>query len=165
MVKPISQMPRDLLRRVDKIETAIERSKRETLRAAAMAAKNAQQDVMTADAGGDLVLGRVRSGKGAKIGARFTVVGDSVTVQATGPVPLVANAMPPHAIPKTGARLRRQRKRLAIPGVGVRMSVSHLGTKGKDTWNEGRKRAEPRVKTVIGRRTDGVVRRAFRSGG
>lgn len=165
MVKPLSQMPSDLRRRIDKIETAIERSARDSIRAAAAEAKATQQDVMRRDAGGDLRLSRVRSGRGAKIGASYKLTPVSpwsATVRATGPVPLIASRIKPHAIPKAG---RRRRKMLAIPGIGVRASVQHPGTKGKDTWDRGRKRAAPKVTKIIGRRTDEAVKRAFLTGG
>lgn len=161
MVKPLSQMPADLKKRVGKIDEAIERSARESVTKAAKAAKDAQLDVMRADAGGDLRLSRVRSGRGARIGVRYTVSGHTAIVKAIGPVPLLANQIKPHPIPKPG----RRRKVLAIPGIGVRASVNHPGTKGKDTWNRGREHAQPKVTIVIGRNTDAAVKKAFLSGG
>lgn len=168
MPRDISHLAGDLTKRIHALDKAIERDGRDTLRAAAAEAKAAQLDVMKADAGGDLVLGRVRSGRGAKIGASTSVslMGDkfTATVKATGPVPLLANTIPAHAIPKAGGRARR-RKVLVIPGVGVRESAHHPGTKGKDTWNRGREKAQPRVTRVVTNRTDKSVKRAFQSGG
>jgi hypothetical protein len=165
-VRDVSHLPGDLKRRVDKIETAIDRSARESVRLAAQTAKSIQLDVMKADAGGDLKLSRVRSGKGAAIGARYDLRGmgreSTAEVKATGPVPLIANPSKPHPIPRKNAR---RRKVLNIPGIGVRASAQHPGTKGKDTWNRGREKAEPKIKTVIGRNTDQAVAKAFRSGG
>ncbi len=165
MPRDISHLPGDLLKRIDAIDTAIDKSARESIRLAAQAAKVEQLDVMRADAGGDLRLGRVRSGKGAAIGVRYDIRGSgrnvSAEVKATGPMPLLANPIPAHHIPKAG----RRRKVLAIPGVGVRASANHPGTRGKDTWNRGRERAEPKVRTVIGKNTDEAVIRAFKSGG
>jgi len=162
MVAPLSQMPGDLKRRVDKIDRAIKTHETEMLRAGAMAAKREQLDVMRTDAGGDLILSRVRSGKGARIGVSFTVGPHEAIVKATGPLPLLANPIPAHTIPKAG---RRRRKVLAIPGIGPRASAQHPGTKGKDTWEHGRKQAIPKVKVAIGKRSDEVVKRAFQSGG
>lgn len=167
MVKPLSQLPADLRRRVDKIGDAIDRSVRDTVRAAAIAAKDAQLQAMREDAGGDLRLSRVRSGKGAKIGARYDLAGQgrhsTATVRAIGPVPLIANPIKAHTIPR--ARGRRSRKRLSIPGIGVRMSVDHPGVRrGKDTWNRGARKAAPRVTKIMGTRTDAAVRRAFLNG-
>jgi len=164
--RDISHLAGDLTRRLDKIEQAIEQSAHSSMRQAAVVAKDAQLEQMRTDAGGDLRLSRVRSGKGAAIGARYNLSGVGTTttaeVSATGPLPLLTNPMPPHRIPKTGGR---RRKPLVIPGVGVRASAEHPGTKGKDTWNKGRERARPRVTTVIGRNTDQAVRKAFLSGG
>ena len=161
MARDISHLAGDLKRRADKIDRAIKTHESEMLRAGAMAAKGAQLDVMKVDAGGDLTLSRVRSGRGAKVGVSFTLTPHSATVKATGPLPLLANPIPPHAIPKKG----RRRKVLAIPGIGVRASAQHPGTKGKDTWNRGREKAIPKVKVAISRKSDEVVKRAFLSGG
>jgi len=167
MTRDVSHLASDLRRRVDKIDHDIQASVRDSVRLAAKAAKDQQLDEMRADAGGDLRLSRVRSGKGAAIGARYDLIGSgsatTATVKATGPVPLIANPIKAHRIPKAGAR--RRRKMLAIPGVGVRASVDHPGVRrGKDTWNRGRERAEPKVRTLIAKRTDTVVRRSFQNG-
>lgn len=165
MVAPLATMPADLARRIAKIEKAIADSERDSVRRAAIAAKEAQLDRMRSDAGGNLRLDRVRSGKGAAIGTRYTLAGEAATttatIKATGPVPLVANPIRPHRIPRAG---RRRRGVLAIPGIGVRASAEHHGTRGKDTWNVGRREAEPRVTKIIQRNTDAAVVRAFRSG-
>lgn len=165
MVAPLATMPADLARRIAKIEKAIEASERDSIRRAAIVAKEAQLAQMRSDVGANLRLDRVRSGKGAAIGARYNLSGKgaaaSATVKATGPVPLVANPIKPHRIPRAG---RRRRGVLAIPGIGVRASAEHPGTRGKDTWNVGRREAEPRVTQIIQRNTDAAVVRAFRSG-
>jgi len=165
LTRDISHLGSDLKSRVDKIDAAIDRSARDSMRLAAQTAKAEQLDVMKGDAGGDLRLGRVRSGRGAAIGARYDIRGTgrttSAEIKATGPLPLLANPIPAHKIPKGG----RRRKVLAIPGIGVRASAHHPGTKGKDTWNRGREKAEPKVTKVIGKTTDAAVTRAFRSGG
>lgn len=167
MAKSITQLGPDLFKRIDKIDRALDRDfQRDTLKAAGAVAVEAQEAEMRSDAGGDLFLGRVRSGKGAKIGARvmgFTL--DSANIKAVGPVPLLANPTKAHQIPKTGARVRRRREVLAIPGVGPRASANHPGTRGKDTWNRGRDRAEPRVTLIVRKRADLTVVGAFKSGG
>jgi hypothetical protein len=166
VTRDISHLPGDLKRRVDRIESAIDKSARDSIRSAALVAKGIQLDVMKSDAGGDLRLSRVRSGKGAAIGVRFDMRGtgrtSSAEVKATGPLPLLANPIEAHRIPKSGGR---RRKVLAIPGVGVRASANHPGTRGKDTWNRGREKAEPKVRTVIAKNTDRAVKQAFLSGG
>ncbi len=166
MVADISKLPGDLRKRIEVLDASIDKSARESVKLAAFAAKVEQLDVMRSDAGGDLRLSRVRSGKGAAIGVRYDIRGTgrnvSAEVKATGPVPLLANPIPAHRIPKASGR---RRKVLAIPGIGVRASANHPGTRGKDTWNRGRERAEPKVRTVIGRNTDMAVAKAFKSGG
>lgn len=167
-MKPLSQMPTDLKRRIDRIDRDLENSIRDTIRAAARAAKAEQEDELRGDAGGDLRLSRVRSGRGARVGARYDLTGTgaatTATIKAVGPVPLLANPTPAHAIPKTGTRLRRARRRLLLRDGNIRSSVNHPGTRGKDTWNQGRRKAEPKVQTIIGRRTDQVMIRSFRAG-
>lgn len=163
MVTPLSQMPRDIANRLDRVEKDLERSRRATMRAAAQAAKDEQLRVMRGDAGGDLTLSRVRSGRGAKIGARYDFTADgNVLVKAVGPVPLIANPSKAHLIPRQSAR--RGRKRLRLADGSIRLSVDHPGTKGKDTWNRGRRQATPVVTRVIGDRTDRTIIRSFRAG-
>lgn len=163
MVRPLAQMPGDLRRRIDRIEHDLEQSRRATMRAAGQAAKDAQLIALRADSGGDLSLSRVRSGKGAKIGARYDLTTDgNVLVKATGPVQLIANPSRPHEIPRAGGR--RARKRLVLRDGGVRLTVNHPGTRGKDTWSKGRVLARPRVTAIIGDRTDRTIIRSFRAG-
>lgn len=163
MVRPLSEMPGDINRRLERIERDLERSRRATLTAAAKAAKDAQLEQMRSDAGGDLTLSRVRSGKGVKIGARYDFTPDgNVLVKATGPVPLLANPSKPHPIPRQNAR--RGRKRLRLRDGSIRLAVDHPGTRGKDTWNKGRTKATPRVTKVIGERTDRTIIGAFKAG-
>ena len=65
MTRDISHLAGDLTQRAAKIDHAIKTHDKEIVRAGAMAAKGVHLDVMRGDAGGDLVLSRVR-GKGAK---------------------------------------------------------------------------------------------------
>lgn len=157
MPAPLERLGPDLKKRLDKLERDVERSKKDTQHAAGRTAKAAQEDPIAADSGGDQRLSRVRSGKGAKVGARYdiTPIGD-VEIKAIGPLPLIANNIKAHAI--TGKKGRK----LSIPGVGVRSSAQHPGTTGKDTWNRGRETAEREVTKVIGVHTDAAVRRSFR---
>jgi hypothetical protein len=158
MIRDVRHMGEDIHRRLEKIESEIERQVAITKRRVGELGKDEQLEQMRRDVGGDLRLGRVRSGRGAKIGARYTIRDDEVRVGGTGPVPLVANPMPPHEI--AGKRGRR----LQLPS-GFRSSVRHPGTPGKDTWEEGAERARPKITAMIGRDIDGAVRRSFESGG
>lgn len=161
MARDISHLASDMRKRMERIERDVVKSQRDIEKAAALAAKQVQETEMRQDAGGDLRLSRVRSGKGARIGARFDRRGDGMHIRATGPVPLIANDIRAHTIPK----VRRNRRLLAIPGIGVRASVNHPGTKGKDTWDEGRTKAIPVIHTIIGKKSDAVVIRSFKAGG
>lgn len=161
MARDVKHMPADLRKRINKIESDVVKSQRDIEKAAGLAAKQVQESEMRQDAGGNLHLSRVRSGKGARIGARFDRGATGMNVKATGPVPLIANDVRAHTIPKA----RRNRRLLAIPGIGVRASVNHPGTKGKDTWNDGRTKAIPVIHTIIGKKSDAVVIRSFKAGG
>jgi hypothetical protein len=152
-------MAGDLTKRVTHISNAITKNRTDILRAGGMAAKVEQLKVLSADSGGDLRLSRVRSGKGAKIGARYDIAGDTVTIRATGPVPLLANPTKPHRIPKKANKL------IVIPGIGVRAFADHPGTPGKDSWNKGRDNAEPKVRAAVSKVTDEIIKKAFLSGG
>jgi hypothetical protein len=102
--------------------------------------------------GGDMVLSRVRSGKGARVDTTVRLVGSGSRAQArvvpTGPIMLVERDTRRHQQPFTYAgasgaggkrRYTMNRRRGAvraramnIPGVGWRTKVSHPGTKGKE---------------------------------
>lgn len=51
---------------------------------------------------------------------------------------------------------------LNIPGVGFRRSARHPGTKGKQTWQRGRKQAEPDVAKSMRGRTTATIKRGMR---
>jgi hypothetical protein len=161
VARDISHLGRDLTERAAKLDQAVKRGARDIVLAGAKAAKEAQLDVMRGDAGGDLRLSHVGR-RGASIGARYDLRGDTADIKATGPVPLLANPTKAHRIPRS---TRRRQGVIVIPGVGVRRWAQHPGTRGKDTWNKGRERAAPRVKTAVERKSDEVVRKAFLSGG
>lgn len=158
MLRDVAHLGHDLRARMDTIERDIETQIRETKRRVGAVSKDEQLEQMREDVGPDLRLSRVRSGRGAKIGARYTIVDDEVRVSATGPVPLVANPIWPHDIGPG-------KKRLLLPSGAVRTRVRHPGTPGKDTWEKGEERAKPKITAVIGRDIDGAVRRSFNRGG
>lgn len=51
---------------------------------------------------------------------------------------------------------------LNIPGVGFRRSARHPGTKGKDTWQVGRKAAEPKIRAQMSKRTTTTLAKAMK---
>ncbi len=116
--------------------------------------------------------GRLRNvGKGAKLGIRYTVAGAGATtsarLKATGPWPIIESDIGPHLI---GPKKKRRRSGpgsgrgggISIPGVGVRRSAHHPGTKGKHPWAKGVAKAEPVVAKQMNRTTTNMVTAAFR---
>jgi hypothetical protein len=75
--------------------------------------------------------------KGAKLGVRYNVgnypSGAQSLIYATGPWQLIEADTRPHRIPRQRGRRRRY---VVIPGVGVRASAQHPGTKGKHPWEK-----------------------------
>jgi hypothetical protein len=181
----LSSAGKDFADRLGKLSTAIEKGQADTVRAAALKAKNAQLDVMRPHSGGDLRLSGVNRAKGrqgnTKIGARFDIKSSGrkvrAEVKATGPVQLIANDTAGRVIrsayakgrsrkgfvgPTAGGQFRGDRRAvLNIPGIGFRRSVRHPGTRGKDTWRKGRKGAEPKVTRVMRQETANIVKRGF----
>lgn len=105
--------------------------------------------------GGDQVLSRVRSGRGARVDVKVAVQGSGSGTRAlvlpVGPVSLVENDTTAHREPfaylseRTGGRrsysMARRRKAvrrgfLFIPGVGIRTRVRHPGTRGRHPVGE-----------------------------
>lgn len=136
--------------------------------------ERAEQNLRTAS-GGDLMLSRVRSGKGARVGVRIRVAGSGSRSRAmvlpTGPVSLIEGDTRPHRQPfgyagTTGAGGRRRyatagetlaaggtarRRRavrsgvIAIPGRGVFRGVNHPGTTGKHPIGNAFRQAAPQA--------------------
>lgn len=82
--------------------------------------------------------GRLRGvGKrGARIGVRDDIRGNTALVRATGPFHLLESDTKAHRIPKQrGARAKK--RVVVIPGVGVRAYAQSPGTKGKHPWAKG----------------------------
>jgi hypothetical protein len=165
-VRDVSHLAGDLTKRIHALDKAIERDSKGILSAIAAVGKEEHEQVMAGDSGGDRVLSRVGR-RGAKIGAAYRLErsgdGWKATLRATGAVPLIANPIKPHAIPKQ--RTRGRRRVVVIPGIGVRASAQHPGTRGKNTWERGRERAQPRMTRIAQQRTDKTVKQAFLSGG
>ena len=94
---------------------------------------------LRAATGGDLVLSRVRSGKGARIETEVRVLGAGRSAQGvvvpTGPVMLVEQDTRGHRQPFVYTYNRRVKRRgrnpIYIPGRGSFARVNHPGTSGK----------------------------------
>lgn len=82
--------------------------------------------------------------KGRKIGVRYQVThgeaGSSALVFATGPFQLIERDTKAHRIPRERGKKKRY---VVIPGVGVRASANHPGTKGKHPFEKGVAEAAP----------------------
>ena len=159
--KPLSMADVDFSRRFVRMATAVESGKFRTLRDAGFEAKKGHASVIRTHSGGDMRLSGVGK-RGARVGARFDQSADRVEVRATGPLHFVANPMSPHRIPKVRKTSRARRKVVVIPGVGVRANAMHPGTKGKDTWEEGRRQAAPKVERAIQRQWARIIEGAFK---
>jgi hypothetical protein len=123
-----------------------------------------------------------------KIDAKFRLTDRGTTkvsaeIYAQGPVQIIAHDTSGHVIrsaysnTQTTARRRGslrgfvgplapgqttggRRAVLNIPGIGFRRSARHPGTRGKDSWNDGRRTAKVAINRVVGRETDRAFRQA-----
>jgi len=115
-------------------------------RGALILKKTVQAELAVAAPKGRMNVGK----KGQRIGVRYTVGPTSARVFMFGPAHLLERDTKPHAIPRgrvtpTGRVSKRKRKLLSIPGIGVRATAHHPGTKGKHPWRKGLAIAEPLV--------------------
>lgn len=173
-----------------KMAKVIEGASVETVTAAAARAAKSQDARIKRDSGGDGVLSNVGAGNnrkgGAKVGVRVKVdkskTKPSALIAATGPLQFINNDTAGHVIRSTRVKGRQRkgfvgptlpgqfsrknqigpslRPVLNIPGVGFRASARHPGTKGKGTWQVGRKKAEPAIAKTMRSRTFNVVKGA-----
>ena len=150
----------DFTHRLKALSTSIEKGRRDTLVAAGVAGKRAHAAVIQRDSGGDSRLSGVGK-RGAKVGVRFDIRGERLTMKATGPLHFVANPMSPHRIPRVRKTNRAKRRVVVIPGVGVRAHARHPGTKGKNTWRRGVTSARPKVTKVMRSETANIIKRGF----
>ena len=134
-----------------------------TLRAAQTVKKSVQDELSTA-----APRGRVNVGKrGARVGVRYDLRSDDIAVvRMTGPAHLIERDTKEHRIPREfrgrGRGRARNKKRIVIPGVGVRMSAEHPGTKGKFPFAKGVEAAKPEVAKVTGRYYFDTFQKAMR---
>jgi hypothetical protein len=173
-----------------KMARTIEGASVETVTAAAAKAADEQNDRIRRDSGGDGVLSNVGAGNnragGTKVGVRVKVDKSksrpSALIAATGPLQIINNDTAGHVIRSTRAKGRGRkgfvgptlpgqfgrgkqvgpslRPVINIPGVGARASARHPGTKGKNTWQDGRRKAEPIIAKAMRQTTFNVVKGA-----
>lgn len=130
MAKVLNRVAVDVSRDIGKVQLS-----------AALAAKKIHQARIGADSGGDSRMSGVGK-SGGKVGVRYKQQGDTVVIEATGPLHLLERPTKPHKIRPRG----KKRRGVVIPGVGVRASANHPGTRGKATWAKGRAAAEPKIR-------------------
>ena len=111
--------------------------RRITERAAMTVKKSAQRHLAVAAPRGRLNVGK----RGQRVGVRYDMKSDhQALVKMTGPAQLIERDTKAHRIPREfkgrGRSRARNMKRLVIPGIGVRMSANHPGTKGKHPWEK-----------------------------
>lgn len=131
--------------------------------AAMIVKRSAQRELAIAAPRGRMNVGK----RGQRVGVRFDMRSDdSVVVRMTGPAHLLERDTKGHRIPREfkgrGRSRGRNVKKLLIPGIGVRMSADHPGTKGKEPWKKGLATALPRLPRVAGEHYFGTVRKALR---
>ena len=101
--------------------------------------------------------------RGARIGVRYNVGqyddGAKSLVFATGPFHLIERNTSAHRIPRV--RKRGKPRPIAIPGVGVRMSAQHPGTKGKHPFERGVRAAMPEARRILSSTTGFVIHKHF----
>lgn len=133
---------------------------RRTVETAALMVKDTATQQLRQAVGSDLRMSGVGK-RGAKVGARYDKGNRSSTavVRALGPVQLVEGSTKPHRIPRQ--RKRGRRRVIAIPGVGVRASANHPGTRAKRPWAKAMDRAIPKVPAVIQEETAKALRGVF----
>lgn len=139
---------------LNRVASDVSRDTGKVVGAAALAAKKVHLVRLAADTGGDLRLSGVGA-KGAKLGVKYTVLGDSAVIQATGPAHLIERSTKAHRIGP-----RKRRRGIVIPGVGVRAYAHHPGTAGKATWAKGRLAAWPKIRKEMRQGIFSIVKKA-----
>ncbi len=133
----------ELASKIERAAATLPNANRKALEAAALTFKATVTAEESRAAGGDLVLGRVNNGKGARIGVNYKLRESSAIVKATGPVQLVENRLHPHlevprgvGVGKGHRRTRAGRTKAVDEGAGVfaKGDVLHFGTNGFYRW-------------------------------
>lgn len=156
--------PAEAARKFHRLANDIPNMHQKVLTASALTLKKSVQGTLKVAA----PRGRLNVGKrGAKVGVRYDTQGPRrAVVRMTGPAHLLENPTKAHRIPKEtvgrGSRKRANKKQIYIPGVGVRASANHRGTKGKQPWAKGIRAGIPHLDTVGGKILKDTMRQVFR---
>lgn len=161
----ISRSPAEVAAKFKKLERGLAAAHRDGVTAAALLiTRSVRQELGRAAPGGRLGgVGR----RGARISVGFdtpkSVVNPVALVRMRGPAHLIERDTKPHAIAPRRRRSRSGgRRALLVPGVGMRASVQHPGTKGKHPWERGVRAVQRQVLPTIARETDRAIAKAFR---
>ncbi len=179
----ISHSGTELAGKVEKFATSIPNANKKALEAAALTFKATVSAEEAKASGGDLILGRVNNGKGARIGVNYKVSGSTAVVKATGPVQLVENRIHEHVIGPRGVGVQKGHRKsragrtkavdagAAIYGVhdvlkvgeGFARWVSHPGVAvGKHPWAKGVAAATPKTMPEFAKTYHAALLGAFR---
>lgn len=151
MAKTVGQFAKDMKR----LPAQVEKATKDGIGKGALIVVTEQRRRIRAITGDGRLSG---TRKNARVGVNYKVrdsaQGTYARIQATGPMPLIERDTPAHKIPRRNARLRRRvgsasrRKVVVIPGVGVRASAKHPGTRGQHPFEKGwdaKRRDVPKV--------------------
>lgn len=133
----------------------LQQSRVPSLNAAALAAKN------------EMLRGAPRflrgvGRRGAKIGVRYTLYGESkAIVRWVGPAHLANNPTKPHEIRPKGKRRRNGKRALVINGTPV-ARAQHPGTRGKHFYEASKPRVVRAVQASSAKSARDAVARAFK---
>ena len=146
---------------------AINRSSRDAVGRAALAAKEAQLAELDRVTTNRTLRGVGR--QGARLGVRYDVKGTknpTALVQATGRAwPIIEGDTKPHEISPRASRHRKSATgatTLMLSDGVFRAKVQHPGTKGKHPWAKGQLRAIPAVTIVLAKQITSAVASVFR---
>lgn len=134
-----------------------------TVRAALTVKRSVQGHLAVAAPRGRLNVGK----RGQRVGVRYDLRKPTeAVVRMTGPAHILERDTKAHRIPREsrgrGRGRTRNVKRLSIPGIGVRMSAQHPGTKGKHPWEKGVTAALPKLGDVAAAHYFDTVKKALK---
>lgn len=132
--------PQQFGRKMSRLAGDMRHTDRRVANAGALVVKTqVQQELRLAAPRGRLNVGK----RGRRVGVRYDLLDHAARVKMTGPAQLLERPTKPHRIPRDTRRGRR--KKVFIPGVGVRSAVQHPGTHGKYPWAKGLTQARPKI--------------------
>ena len=145
--------------KLGRVANEVQRAQRTAVTAASMALKRGVESEIRAV----VPSGRLRNvGRGAKVGVRFDVKGTNnptSLVRATGPLHLVERSTKAHTIGPRARRARSGRSAIRLPDGGFRRAVRHPGTRGREPFAKGIRKASPEAERALrGSMVDAVTR-------